>query len=46
MADYGETLVNLTGCVFNDVPPEDIIDNTVEDKVIHFREYASAVLKK
>jgi hypothetical protein len=46
MADYGETLVNLTGCVFNDVPPEDIIDNTVEGKVIHFREYASAVLKK
>ncbi len=45
LVDYGETSVNITGCVFNVLPPEEIIDNSIEEKVIHVQKMANSFIK-
>lgn len=45
LEEYGETSVNITGCVFNVLPPEEIIDNSIEEKVVHVQKVANTFIK-
>lgn len=45
LKEFGETSVNITGCVFNVLPPEEIIDNSLEEKVVHVQKMANTFIK-
>lgn len=45
LVNYGETSVNITGCVFNVLPPEEIIDNLIEEKIIHVQKMANTFIR-
>lgn len=45
LKEYGETSVNITGCVFSKIPPEEIIENTIEEKTIHVQKTANSFIK-